>query len=622
MHRISVRKATPHNGRGDAPQESLRELKWSSHASPALREAAKANDATAFCRAWLAETLPASSALKKLTPGLSVWSLPPAFAEETFSTLVHAVFPSAVGRPSGGSRSAIKADRPVTKHLDALVAHLAQRPHPWSAVESVMAGEILLTWGRQLSPSQLWSLWSRLAAASLQPADRPKDESPDEWLLREGEALFLAGGLLEPLREAKRVREQGRRVLIQELMSRTDRDGTPHAELLSRLPRWLAPLVRASLWAERLQVPLWSPEHRQRLSLVLERSIPLCRPSGQLAFSNGASRPVLPLFQAASQVLELTGPADGLLRMLQQGGQPPARKRRLTADVQSMPSVQSDWARFALLRSDWSAHADSLVISHHQSLPSLDVAALGQSVLHGLWGLDIQIGDAGIELAPEWLCSCWMSDPDADYLELQMQGPGGLRVERQILLSRQDHFLLLADCVRGARSVKEADSEPLIHLQSRLPLAANVIVDADCPTREIRLKSGKQPVRVFPLSLPDDRVLSTPHQFFCKDQELVLQHKGQGNGLYAPLLFDWHPARIRKPALWRTLTVTEAGKVVGRDIAAGHRLQLGKFQLLIYRSLAEGKTARAVLGHHTFRESVIGRFDAEGDIETIMHVDA
>jgi hypothetical protein len=94
-----------------------------------------------------------------------------------------------------------------------------------------------------------------------------------------------------------------------------------------------------------------------------------------------------------------------------------------------------------------------------------------------------------------------------------------------------------------------------------------------------------------------------------------------GNGLYAPLIFDWHPDRARKPALWRTLTVTEGGKVVGRDTAAGHRLQIGKFQMLFYRSLTPPKNARAVLGHHTFRESVIARFDADGDVEPIMHVD-
>jgi hypothetical protein len=140
-------------------------------------------------------------------------------------------------------------------------------------------------------------------------------------------------------------------------------------------------------------------------------------------------------------------------------------------------------------------------------------------------------------------------------------------------------------------------------------------------TREMRLKAGKQTIRVFPLALADDRVQSTPHECTVEDRHVVLHQIGAGNGLYAPLVLDWRPTRSRKPALWRTLTVTEAANVVGRDVAAGYRLQIGDFQLLIYRSLAAMKSPRAVLGHHTFHESVIARFLRNGDVEPIMNVD-
>jgi hypothetical protein len=452
------------------------------------------------------------------------------------------------------------------------------------------------------------------------------DETPDELLMRTGELPLLAGYLLEPWREAKKLRQQGRRQLVKELIDRTDNDGTPHAELLPRLPLWLAPLIRATLWAERFAGILWSDEERRRLSLLLERSIPLCRPNGRLAMSNGHSMSALALFDVAVKTLSLSGPAEKLLRTLKTQPSSATIKKPRSSSVELMPSSQSDWARFAMLRSNWHAHADSLAISHHQPIPQLDVAALGKPVIHGPWGWELQLADAGIEPADEWGCSCWFSDPDADYLELQMKGPGSLRVERQVLLSRKEHFLLLADCVRGARpvmeDVEEASFEKWIHLRSRLPLADGVTAEPDRSMREIRLKTGRQTVRVFPLALPDDRVHSTPHQFAVDGHDLVLHQIGQGNGLYAPLMFDWHPARSRQPALWRNLTVTEAGKVLGRDMAAGHRLQLGKHQLLIYRSLAPLKTARAVLGHHTWYESVIAKFDQNGDVEPIVNVDA
>lgn len=594
--------------------------KWSSRADASLRKAAKSNDAANFCSAWLTDILPKTTASVKTPQGLCLWSMFGSGPDDEIARLTRVLFST----PDRGHKSSIRVQRSPAEHLAALVTALTNKPEPWSPTETVIAGELLIASGHRLGVSQVWSLWSRLAGECLKSVAGSVDETPDQLVLRAGEIPFLKGFLLEPLRDAHKLREQGRRILADELFSQTDRDGSPHAELLPRLPLWLAPLIRATLWAERFQASLWTDEERQRLSLVLERSIPLCRPNGRLALSNGHVIPALPLFEVAAKTLSLTGPAEKLLRILKTNPKSPAVKNQFARDVQIMPSAQSDWACFAMLRSDWSSHADSLAIAHHQPIPQLDVAALGHAVLHGAWGHDLQIGDALIAPAPEWSCSCWASDPDADYLELQMQGPGGLRVERQILLSRQDHFLLLAHSIRGAKSVTKSlagsQDEHRIHLRSRLPLAEGVTAEADRLTREIRLKAGKQTIRVFPLALADDRIQSTAHEFFLDGRDLVLQQIGVGNGLYAPLIFDWHPARTRQPALWRTLTVTEAGKVVGRDIAAGHRLQLGKFQLLTYRSLATATTARAVLGLHTWHESVIARFNSHGDVDAIMNV--
>ncbi len=519
----------------------------------------------------------------------------------------------------------MKAGHRVSDDVSALTTLLIQDREPWSATNGLIAGELLITFSARLEPVQIWRLWNRLAQESPRIAVSETEETPDQLLLRAGEIPWLAGLLLEPWSGAKRLRNQGRRMLVRELIARTDSDGTPHAELLPRMPLWLAPLIRATLWAERFGETLWSDSDRQRLALLLERAIQLCRADGRLALSNGLAIPVLPLFDAARTTLSLTGPAEALLCSLKAQSGPKVARKRSTGSVETMPSNQSDWSRLAVLRSDWSPQADCLAISHHQPEPLLDVSALGRPIIHGPWGWELQIGDAAIEPAEEWACSCWFSDPDADYLELQMAGPGTLRVERQILLSRKEHFLLLADSVRGAGSVRRdgnglADHDR-IHLRSRLPLASGATAETVSATREIRLKSGRQTIRVFPLGLADDRIQSTPHRCAVDGDRLVLHQIGQGNGLYAPLVFDWHPARTRQPALWRTLTVAEAGQVLPRDQAAGHRLQIGKFQWLIYHSLSPIKTARTVLGHHTWHESVIANFDKHGNVEAIMNVD-
>ena len=122
----------------------------------------------------------------------------------------------------------------------------------------------------------------------------------------------------------------------------------------------------------------------------------------------------------------------------------------------------------------------------------------------------------------------------------------------------------------------------------------------DTPTREVQLTMKGFRARAFPLAIPQDRVLSTPHDFSGEDGRLTLKQVADGEGLFAPIIFDWDPARSRGTAQWRTLTVTEDGRVIGGDIAAGHRLKINDLQLLVFRSLKTTGHSRAVLGHHTW----------------------
>ena len=51
-----------------------------------------------------------------------------------------------------------------------------------------------------------------------------------------------------------------------------------------------------------------------------------------------------------------------------------------------------------------------------------------------------------------WEEVCWSSNEDADYLELELALPNNIRVQRQMLLAREDRFLFLADAVLGDRA--------------------------------------------------------------------------------------------------------------------------------------------------------------------------
>ena len=99
-----------------------------------------------------------------------------------------------------------------------------------------------------------------------------------------------------------------------------------------------------------------------------------------------------------------------------------------------------------------------------------------------------------------------------------------------------------------------------------------------------------------------------------------LRQRLVGTGLYAPLFIDLDPKRLRKPRTWRQLTVGEQLHLVRRDEAAGFRVQIGKQQWVIYRSL-NGTANRTFLGQNVINEFLVARFLNDGEIETLIEIE-
>jgi hypothetical protein len=285
-------------------------------------------------------------------------------------------------------------------------------------------------------------------------------------------------------------------------------------------------------------------------------------------------------------------------------------------DVDSLIQ-QSDWARTACLRNHAGRDADVLTLTHHANLPHLDLSILGQGMIQGPWELEVSFDQQPVETDFRWTCVCWHTDSDGDYLELQHTIDENRRIERQVFLSRTDHFLVLADCISGA-------SGQAIDYVSRLPLVKHAEVARNENTRENVVGLPDTRMRSFPLALPDQIVNSTSGSWGVLEggvaPALELRQTGKG-GLYAPVVLEWTPARLSSPADWKTLTVTEDGPKVGPERAAGHRLRIGNQQILIYRSLTPKGELRTVLGHHTGHETVIARFNKNGDVKPLLIVE-
>ena len=602
----------------------LKAIEWERGADPEMKAAAGLGDVSAFVAACQKRTRNAAESPTTYAADI-LWSQA-AFPDEAelIPLLEEAVGVSSKPR-KGPRRPANKSTRNFAQRVEALVYALTGEPQTVQTANAAFALaaslELLAYAGGRLRSPQYWRLWRYSLIQAIHLAqDLAAEVDPtvpnDVNLLERGEVPYVAGLLFEGIQGTSQLVKTSKKMISRELVENTDTDGTPHADHVERLPLWLAPLIRITRIARAFDVRLWTRDQDELLRSLVERAIPLCRPDGHAALSNGLKLQPLPILAAAAEVCGLPelGSAGSYLRSVKRvvAGKSPARPR--SDGVTSMPSNQSDFARFALLRSDWSVQADSVALAHHRRYPQLDVTASGRPLIHGDWTIKLNIGGADVELADEWSCVCWQSDPDADYIELQMVGPGKLRVERIVMLSRNQRFLLLADSISGVPHER-------IEYTSQLPLGDNVQTRMDAPTREIQLTMKGFRARAFPLAVPQDRVLSTPHQFSGDDGRLTLSQVAEGEGMFAPILLDWDPSRSRGAAQWRTLTVTEDSRVVGRDIASGHRLKINDLQLLIFRSLKDTGHSRAVLGHHTWNETVIAQVNKKGDVEPILMVE-
>lgn len=549
-------------------------------------------------RKWLPETAMAGSTVR------TEWSHDPTSATSRTRELA-----DLVARGPGGKRKSKGVEvvggllvdpsaGAITDWLDAIPE--GESPTP---IETLLLAEAVLEHGRRLAAGDLWRGWRQLVEGEVgEPKSMPLVGFELHWL----RGLF---------RFDEAERQEAAWKLEESLLEATDTDGTPEAAIVADLDRWIAPLLRCQRRADDLDVALFTEEGFDRLHDLVEFAVAALRVDGTLPFGD---RNVTGLLEDGVAITgwSAKSPVGRLLAdvVATRGSRKTSKpgKRRPRVNVEP-PSVQSDWAHVSHLRADWSPNADSLLVEHGGADVALDLAVLGYPLLTGTWGLSVSLDGEPVAFDDRWDCVCWFTDEEVDYVELQFVVDERTRIERQLLLPRGDRFAVLADAIATADGVT-------IDYESRLPLAAGLEARADVETRECTIHAKRKAARVFPLALPQDRVNSASGWFGPDEGVLRLERSSVG-GLYAPVVLDWAPERSKSLADWTMLTVTEAGRSVGPESAAGARVRVGNEQLLLYRSHRLAETARAVLGLHTPRESVIGRVPESGDVETLLLVD-
>ncbi|MDA0834629.1 MAG: hypothetical protein O2955_04505 [Planctomycetota bacterium] len=528
--------------------------------------------------------------------------------------------------------------------------HDAKTSQGLTPPEWLLLADVISLRGRELASDVFCKLWRQLLTDAVQWSHTPVEQfayalNVAQQGVISGEIPWRSGLLFSQVRGVRAYRVTGQQALDQILERQIDVSGMPPAEWLPHLADDMATFFRVWSLAQLTNKPCFSPAAQERCGTLLLRSLALCEAQGTHPFHEAGRHALIDLYRQMARSLpprhwpdvwkEVFALAKHLGLDVESRGRQVGKNGRSnltpryvasvlkrTSKAEALSAVFED-GNWVAMRADWKPKSPMLSVVYQQPWPMLSLHAQKQTWLEGAWEWDLTVDGKTFTSPDDWSCVCWTSDKDGDYIELQKSLTDDIHFERQIMLSRDDNWLLLADSVSGLSGYGD-NPTPRIEYAMRLHLADGVQISPSLTTRDLTLESGKKTrgVTVYPLALPQERGEYSVGEFIVENRKLILKQTNSGDGLYAPLIFDLNPqsaTSIRK--VWRSLTVSENMKAVKSDVAAGHRLQLGKRQWLIYHSLKNNGLPRAVLGHHTQYETVIGRFGETGTVKPLVRIE-
>jgi hypothetical protein len=293
-----------------------------------------------------------------------------------------------------------------------------------------------------------------------------------------------------------------------------------------------------------------------------------------------------------------------------------AREAASLFDLKKKPGYYNADAKVALLRREKQPPHDELLVDFSGSAVELQLAGRSLPLVAGSWAVHAVAGGQTLTATGPWNEVCWHREDLCDYLEIEQPLSGGWRIERHLLLARNDRFLFLADVLLGPGGLPAE-----IAYAQTLPIARQATAVAARETREVSLQcKGRPQATVLPLGLGEWRSELCHAELAAEPGQLNLRQAAQGRSLFAPLWIDLDPRRQKRPVTWRRLSVGENLGIVPRDVAVGYRVQAGDEQWLVYRSLTPIGN-RSILGHNTAYSFVCGRIKKDGNFDPIIEIE-
>ena len=385
-----------------------------------------------------------------------------------------------------------------------------------------------------------------------------------------------------------------------------DGDGMPDGGLLPIYGPLIASVARSIRIATELKVKLNAMASYQ-LEWAARQIIRLCRSDGTLM---GTERGAAPLTRAAAKcILELS--SDPLDHKVAESVLPFGRAKKVKGEFPECSGL-SEWAGLAVFRRNWKNNSAKVACRFKDETLWLEVAR-DVTLIRGEFAPQISCNgellrpEGELELVTEFM------DEDVDFLELEIDYPRGIRLQRQILFGREDEFLMLSDVITSP-------AEARIDYRATVPCVQDVVGVSEKENTEIYLERGSIQSLVLPMALPEWKVARTDDQFGFADHHLTLSQSLVGKGLFAGLFFDLNPGRALLPRTWRRLTVAEEMRILNQDESAAFRVQIGEDQWVIYRSIGETGN-RTFMGENRIVEFFVGRLEADGEMVELMEVE-
>jgi len=516
-----------------------------------------------------------------------------------------------------------------------------------------------IAWVRALSPlvrvcntEMWWQLLKRLHDLAT-IATVPLDDDPLAHQLACGELPWTLAVLFSEIEPCRKLAPAAAKSLSLGIAELLDGTGVPQSRFLLIFHRLVACWTRSRLLAAAARTNsgksgfgnCWDADAEQEFPQAVREALRLSRYGGTPVLSERAEADAISVMKADTAWLTdvavaLAGEGDKKYRRTMHAiaagrGSKERRGRSSKRTPKNLPdpAFNSEWAELAVLQTDWSSRATRLTVAYSGPTVRIELQSDREILFGGTWELEVRAGGVLGQPRGSWSEVCWVSDADCDYLELELELSGSMRVQRQILLSRKDQFVFLADAMLG---VEPSD----LTYRGRLPLVAGITVRPVTETRELTLLGKKPRAVVLPLALPEWRVdprggtltgggacesdTGATNGEITSTLEIVLSQAAHGRRLFAPLWIDLSGKRIRNqdrdPLTWRQLTVGEQRQILPRDEAAGYRVQCGKRQWLAYRSLATPAN-RTLLGVNLSTDFFVGRFGSDGETASIVEVE-